>query len=216
MRAVSDARPPRVYAIADAGALGAARLARSVAAIAAAGVRWIQIRAKSLADRELFRRVEECHRAVEGSDCRLWMDDRADLAALFPFAGVHLGQTDLPPSAARRVLAPSVRIGRSTHDVEQVRKADADPEVDLIAYGPIFKTASKDDPDPEVGLRGLRAARALTRKPLVAIGGIDAVTLGPVLDTGADAAAMIGAICHGDLGANCRRLLRIARGQRNE
>lgn len=205
-------RPPRVYAIADVATLGPDRLAAAAAEIAAAGVGWIQLRSKSLADREIFRRVEECHRALEGSGCRLWMDDRVDLAALFPFSGVHLGQADLPPAAARRVVGPGLWIGCSTHDPEQVRRADVDPEVDVVAYGPVFSTGSKLDPDPPVGLEGLRSARALTGKPLVAIGGIDAGSIGSVLDAGADSAAMIGAICHGDIGANCRRLLQAAAG----
>ncbi len=207
-------RPPRIYAIADAGALGPARLGPAVAEIARAGVRWIQVRAKAIADGELFRRVEECHRAAARADCQLWMDDRADLAALFPFRGLHLGQTDLPPAAARAVVGDGVWIGRSTHDPEQLRRADADPAVDVVAYGPVFPTRSKRSPERAVGLRGLRAARSLTRKPLVAIGGIDADNLGAVLDTGADSAAMIGAICHGDIGANCRRLLQAASGVR--
>ncbi len=200
-------RLPRIYAIADAGALGPERLAPAVAEMARAGVRWIQVRAKALGDRELFQRVGECHRAVAGAGCELWMDDRADLAALFPFAGVHLGQADLPPAAARTVVGAGVWIGSSTHDPEQLRRADSDPAVDVVAYGPVFPTPSKKDPDPTVGLAGLRAARALTGKPLVAIGGIDAGNIGPVLDTGADSAAMIGAICNGDIGANCRRLI---------
>ncbi len=207
------ARPPRVYAIADVSALGAERLAEAVVEIARSGVRWIQIRAKALADRELYRRIEECLEATTGLDCELWLDDRADLAALFPFRGLQLGQADLPPVAARRVVGPKLWIGRSTHDSEQVLTADADPAVDVVAFGPVFATASKSDPDPVVGLRSLRRARALTRKPLVAIGGIDVGNIGSVLDTGADSAAMIGAICHGDIGANCRRLLRAVAGE---
>jgi thiamine-phosphate pyrophosphorylase len=207
---------PQVYAIADATALGSRPLSEAVREIAEAGVRWIQLRAKTLRDDLLFEEIERCHRALAGSGCRLWMNDRVDLAALFPFRGVHLGQADLEPAAARRVVGPGRWIGQSTHSLEQLRRADGDPAVDVVAYGPVFATGSKRDPGPPVGIPGLRAARAATRKPLVAIGGIGAANLARVLETGADAAAMIGAICQGDIGVNCRRLLHtvaLARGQ---
>ncbi len=211
-----EIEPPQVYAIADTTALGSRPLAEAVREIADSGVKWIQLRAKRVPDDVLFRAVERCHEVLAESACELWMDDRSDLAALFPFRGVHLGQTDLAPAASRRVVGAERWIGRSTHSLEQVRRADSDPDVDVIAFGPVFATSSKRDPDPAVGVRGLRAARAATRKPLVAIGGIDATTISSVLETGADAAAMIGAICQGDIGVNCRRLLRtaaVARGQ---
>jgi thiamine-phosphate pyrophosphorylase len=208
-------KPPRIYAIADADALGPARLAPAVREMAGAGVRWIQVRAKSLDDAELWRRAEECCEALAGSSAELWMDDRADLAALLPFRGVHLGQDDLPPSAARRAVGSDCWIGRSTHDPRQVRAADLDPEVDLIAYGPIFTTRSKANPDPEVGLAGLSQARAMTDKPLVAIGGIDAANADRALAAGADSVAMIGAVCNGNIAANCTRLLRAAARRAN-
>ena len=207
---------PQVYAIADADVLGPRPLAEAVREIADAGVRWVQLRAKAMPDDLLFGEVERCHDALSGGDCALWMDDRSDLAALFPFRGVHLGQADLEPAAARLVVGPERWIGRSTHTLEQLRQADRDPDVDVIAYGPVFATSSKLDPDPTVGVEGLRAARALTRKPLLAIGGIGATNIARVLETGADSAAMIGAISHGDIGVNCRRLLSaaaVARGQ---
>jgi thiamine-phosphate pyrophosphorylase len=138
------------------------------------------------------------------------VDDRADLAALFPVDGVHVGQRDLPPAAARRVVGGGVRIGLSTHDEEQLAAADADPAVDVIAVGPVFPTTGKEDPDPVVGLSFVRRARERTRKPLVAIGGIDAGNVAEVLAAGADAAAVLGAVCRGGVGevrANCLRLV---------
>jgi thiamine-phosphate pyrophosphorylase len=171
-----------------------------------AGVRWIQIRAKSAFDDELVAGLEACCRALEGSEAEIWVNDRPDLARLFPVAGVHLGQDDLEPEAARRVVGPRKMIGRSTHNEGQLREADADSAVDVIAIGPVYPTASKENPEEIVGLEGLRRARLLTRKPLVAIGGIDEHNLSDVLEAGADSVAMVGAVCHGDIEANCRRL----------
>lgn len=203
-----------VYAIADAEALLPRPLPEAVAAMAEAGIRWIQVRAKKLAGEEWHRALEGCCRALEGSGAELWVDDRADLAALFPVAGLHLGQADLPPGAARRVVGRGVRIGLSTHDEEQLAAADADPEVDVIAVGPVFPTTGKERPDPVVGLAFVRQARARTRKRLVAIGGIDAGNVAAVLAAGADAAAVLGAVCRGndlgDIRADCRRLLAAA------
>jgi thiamine-phosphate pyrophosphorylase len=205
--------PGRIYAIADAGTLGATPLPEAVAAMAAAGIGWIQVRAKRWTGRELFRALEGCCRAVEGSGAALWVDDRADLAALFPVAGVHVGQTDLPPAAVRRVVGKGLLIGLSTHDEAQLAAADADPEVDVVAVGPVFSTAGKERPDPVVGLDFVRRARRRTSKPLVAIGGIGADTVAAVLEAGADAAVVLGAVCRGgleDIAKNARRLLAAA------
>lgn len=212
---MSRARAPRpfpIYAIADAEALAPRSLADGVRAMAAAGIRTIQLRAKRLSDAELWREAERCARELAGWDGTLWIDDRVDLACLLEVDGVHLGQRDLPPAAARRLLPAGRRIGFSTHDATQLAAAAADPAVDWIAYGPVFATGSKRDPDPEVGLDGLAAAAAGLRagaaaKPLVAIGGIHAGNVARVLAAGADSAAMISAVCAGDVEGNCRRLL---------
>jgi len=204
-----------VYAIADAGLLGAEALPAAVAEMAAAGIRWIQIRAKHLSGSQWHAALAACCRALEGSGVRLWVDDRADLAALFPVDGVHVGQRDLPPAAARRVVGADVRIGLSTHDEEQLAAADADPAVDVIAVGPVFPTTGKENPDPVVGLAFVHRARERTRKPLVAIGGIGAGNVAEVLAAGADAAAVLGAACRGgvrEVRANCLRLLAAAGG----
>ncbi|MEA2603921.1 MAG: thiamine-phosphate pyrophosphorylase [Acidobacteriota bacterium] len=199
-----------IYAIADAEALHPRPLPAAVSEMAEAGVRWIQIRAKRLSGREWYPMLEGCCRALEGSGVELWVDDRADLAALFPVQGLHLGQADLPPRAARRVvvrLEGGIRLGLSTHDEEQLAAAAADPEVAVVAVGPVFPTTGKEWPDPVVGLDFVRRARVLTGKRLVAIGGIDAGNVAAVLAAGADAAAVLGAVCRGDVRANCRRLL---------
>lgn len=196
-----------IYAIADADALAPTPVPAAVAAMAGEGVRWIQIRGKHLSGSEWYRVVEASCRAIEGSGAALWVDDRADLAALFPVTGLHVGQADLPPGAARRVVGPGVRIGLSTHTEEQVTEADEDPDVDVIAVGPVFPTTGKDRPDPVVGLSFVRQARARTGKTLAAIGGIDAGNVARVLAAGADFAVVLGAVCRGDVRADCRRLL---------
>ena len=205
-----------LYAIADAEALGSTPLPAAVAGMAEAGVRWIQVRGKRLSGSAWHAALEGCCRTLEGSGVSLWVDDRADLAALFPVEGLHVGQRDLPPAAACRVVGPRLRIGLSTHREEQVLAADADPEVEVIAVGPVFPTTGKENPDPVVGLDLVRWARARTRKRLVAIGGIGAGNVAEVLEAGADAAVVLGAVCRGesgDIAANCRRLLNAAAGR---
>jgi len=219
--------PGVLYAIADAEALAPLHVPSAVAAMAEAGVRTIQVRAKRWSGRQWYEGVEASCRALEGSRAALWLDDRADLAALFAAAGVrglHLGQRDLAPAAARPAVGDSLWIGMSTHNERQLAAADADPDVDLIAVGPIFPTTGKTradadaagadaapaPPDPAVGLDFIRWARARTAKPLVAIGGIDARRVAAVLAAGADAAVALGAVCRGDVRANCRRLLAAA------
>jgi thiamine-phosphate pyrophosphorylase len=204
-------RPGPIYAIADVERLGAARLPAAVAELAAAGIATIQIRAKRLADRELGRVVVESRRALEGWTGELWIDDRVDVARLYSCSGVHLGQSDLPASAARALLDEACAIGVSTHDEAQLAAADRDAAADWVAFGPIFATATKQRPDPVVGLERLRAARARTAKPLIAIGGIDASNLEAVLAAGADSAAVISALGTSNLGAAAGRLLTLAR-----
>jgi thiamine-phosphate pyrophosphorylase len=204
-----------IYAIADVEALHPTPLPAAVRDLADAGIRWIQVRAKRLSGGELFRQLDACCRILEGSGADLWVDDRADLAALLPVAGVHVGQTDLPPAAVRlvvgrRAVGSGVRIGLSTHGEEQLLAAAADPDVDVIAVGPVFPTTSKERPDPVVGVGLIRWARERTDKPLVAIGGIGAGNIREVLDAGADAAVVLGGICKGDVKANALRLLAAA------
>jgi thiamine-phosphate pyrophosphorylase len=225
MSARGRPQPGPIYAIADALALAPLPVAEAVAEMAAAGVRSIQIRAKRWSGRQWHEAVEASCRALEGSGAGLWLDDRGDLALLFAGAGVsglHVGQSDLPPGAARRVLGDSPWIGLSTHNESQLIAADADPEVDLIAVGPVFPTTGKTrsdgfdpsgpplPPDPAIGLDFVRWARSRTAKVLVAIGGIDASRAAAVLAAGADAAVALGAACRGDVRSNCRRLIAAA------
>jgi len=126
------------------------------------------------------------------------VNDRVDVAGLVDADGVHLGQHDLPPVEARRILGPGAIIGFSTHDHQQLAEALGDPSIDYVAYGPIFATASKADPDPVRGVDDLRDAARDCTLPLVAIGGIDASNIAAVVGAGADAAAVIGAIGNAD------------------
>lgn len=212
---MGPATPPAVpiYPIVDADSLGPSQLPVALASLVDAGAEWVQLRIKQATDAFRWQVLEACQRVIEGSSVRLWIDDRVDLAALVPCFGVHVGQQDLPPTAARRVLPETRYIGRSTHDLDQLRQAAADPAVDVVALGPIFPTRSKAQPDPEVGLRLLEQARGLTEKPLVAIGGIDGSTLPAVLGTGVDCVAVIGALGRvaKDVGVEFRRLLEVCK-----
>jgi thiamine-phosphate pyrophosphorylase len=121
---------------------------------------------------------------------RLIMNDRADLCLAAEFDGVHVGQEDLSPQAVRKIIGPQRWLGVSTHNPEQLSEADL-TSADYLAIGPVFATSSKAKPDPVVGLEGVRRARALTRKPLVAIGGITRENAASVIEAGADSVAVI-------------------------
>jgi thiamine-phosphate pyrophosphorylase len=121
---------------------------------------------------------------------RLIMNDRADLCLAADLDGVHVGQDDLSPESVRAIIGPKRWLGVSTHNPEQLREADL-TSADYLAIGPVFATSSKERPDPVVGLEGVRRARVLTRKPLVAIGGITRANAASVIEAGADSVAVI-------------------------
>jgi thiamine-phosphate pyrophosphorylase len=121
---------------------------------------------------------------------KLIMNDRADLCVAAQYDGLHVGQDDLLPESARSIIGPTRWLGVSTHNPEQLAEADK-TSADYLAIGPIFATSSKANPDPVVGLEGLRRARELTRKPLVAIGGITRANARSVIEAGADSVAVI-------------------------
>jgi len=158
----------------------------------AGGAGILQLRNKQGSARDFLAQARAIREAAAGS-ARLIINDRADLCLAAEWDGVHLGQEDLSPPAARRILGNARLVGVSTHSPEQVRAADA-LDVDYIAIGPVYPTRSKSQPDPVIGLDGVRAARALTRKPLVAIGGITPDTAPAVLDAGADSVAVISSL----------------------
>lgn len=205
-------KPPRVYAIADPACLSVP-LEEGVGMMAAAGVRWIQLRTKGSSDRELLALARDAEQIAAPHGAEVWLNDRPDLLALLDHkrvAGVHLGQEDLPAAAARRVVGEGSWIGVSTHDEAELEAAADDPDVDLIAVGPVFPTSSKPDARRPVGLELVRKARSVTNKPLVAIGGIGLENLASVLEAGADSVAVLSAVCQGDVGANASRLLAAA------
>ncbi len=183
----------RLYAILDTDLLSARSLAiASIAAgLRAAGVKLVQYRNKQGNAREMLRDASLLREIFPASeDLRLLFNDRPDLTLLAGFDGVHVGQGDVSADDARSIVGSGRWVGVSTNSADQVMEADQ-TSCDYIAYGPIFPTASKINPDPTVGLAGLGAARALTAKPLVAIGGITRKNCRSVLDAGADSVAVI-------------------------
>jgi thiamine-phosphate pyrophosphorylase len=127
---------------------------------------------------------------------KLIMNDRADLCMAAEFDGAHVGQDDLSPELVREIIGPERWLGVSTHNPEQIQQADR-TSADYLAIGPVFSTLSKDKPDPAVGLDGVRLARQLTRKPLVAIGGITRANAASVIEAGADSVAVISDLLRG-------------------
>ncbi|GIW44444.1 MAG: thiamine-phosphate synthase [Candidatus Binatia bacterium] len=170
-------------------------LARS---LAEAGAPLLQLRAKSLDTRGLVDLALEMAALCEQYGTRLIVNDRADVAEVVHAAGVHLGQEDLPPAVVRRWFSPPRIIGYSTHNLTQALAAARSGSVDYIGVGPIFSTTTKANPDPVVGLQGLREIRAAVAIPIVAIGGITEANAQAVLDAGADAVAMIRAIARAE------------------
>jgi thiamine-phosphate pyrophosphorylase len=159
-------------------------------AILAAGARILQFRHKGFFSRQVFEDAQRIATLCRQAGALFVINDRADLAMLLD-AALHLGQDDLPPADARRIMPRDRTIGFSTHNADQLRAADREP-VDYLAVGPIFGTRSKLNPDPVVGTDQLRALRPLTQKPLVAIGGITRETAPLVLNAGAGSVAIIG------------------------
>jgi thiamine-phosphate pyrophosphorylase len=186
---------PRLYAIADTQVLSAREVSLHQFALdlRAAGVELLQYRNKSASPQHILRAAAELREAFKGSACRLILNDRADLAVLAQFDGVHVGQDDLSPIDAKTVVGSSRWVGVSTHNDEQVRAAEQSC-ADYVAIGPVFATGTKADPDPVVGLDGVRRARELTSKPLVAIGGITRANARSVIDAGADSIAVISSL----------------------
>lgn len=208
---------PRLYAIVDAGFFpGAKAMAEAMEELAAGGCTLIQYRNKSGNARVMLEQVRELKRLIgtqgvlsprdqnshfsqnhgevghphSDRSVRLIMNDRADLCLGAGLDGVHVGQDDLSPEAVRSIIGPGRWLGVSTHNPEQLREADL-TSADYLAIGPVFSTTSKEKPDPVVGLEGVRRARSLTRKPLVAIGGITRANAASVIEAGGDSVAVI-------------------------
>jgi thiamine-phosphate pyrophosphorylase len=229
----------RLYPILDAGFFSDTdALLAAAEELAAAGCTLLQYRNKSGNARLMLEEARELRRCLdEWSDRRprppasdknpsrrgatgapksvgLIMNDRADLCVAAEFDGVHVGQDDLSPASVRRIIGWGNQekdrwLGVSTHNPEQVREADL-TSADYLAMGPVFATSSKDQPDPVVGLEGVRRARALTHKPLVAIGGITRANAASVIEAGADSVAVISDLLR-EPGKSAEEFLRILR-----
>ena len=178
-----------LYAILDPE-LAAGPLSDLSSQLAAAGVTLIQLRDKKSPAAQVLSRARELAALLTPLGVRFILNDRPDIAAIAACGGVHVGQDDLPLEDARRIVGPSRWVGVSTHNLDQLRQAAATSS-DYIAIGPIFPTSTKENPDPVVGLDFVRAARRLTSKPLVAIGGIALESAGEVYRAGADSVAVI-------------------------
>lgn len=182
---------PRFYPILDTGLC--ARLGLDIVSAAEAildgGARILQFRHKTHFSRDVFSQASHIAGLCASTGALFVMNDRADMAMLLDSA-LHLGQDDLPPEAARKLLDPGRLLGFSTHNERQMKAALNEP-VDYLAFGPVFGTSSKLNPDPLVGVEELRRLRPLTQKPLVAIGGITRLNAVDVLAAGADCIAVI-------------------------
>jgi thiamine-phosphate pyrophosphorylase len=190
-------RIPRFYPILDVATAQRHEYAILTAAseILDGGAKILQLRHKGFFSREIFAATEEIRELCRQAGAILMINDRADLACILAesgtHVGVHLGQEDLTPFDARRVTGPELLIGFSTHNEQQLRAAESEP-ADYLAFGPIFGTSSKQNPDPVVGLDELRRLRPLVSKPVVAIGGITRANARSVIEAGADSVAVIG------------------------
>jgi thiamine-phosphate pyrophosphorylase len=205
---------PRLYAILDAGRFAEPQaLTGTAMELVAADVTLIQYRNKSENAADVLKLGRELRDYISRAGApaphkvKLIMNDRADLALAAEFDGVHVGQDDLSPESVRRIIGQERWLGVSTHNPQHVIEADK-TSADYVAIGPVFATASKTNPDPVIGLEGVRAARDLTRKPLVAIGGITRQNCRSVIEAGADSVAVISDLVR-EPGKSAEEFLRI-------
>jgi len=184
---------PRVYALTDVRVSGLSH-AEQVELLSAGGASLVQVREKQMLALEFYEQARAAVAVAERHGVKLIINDRVDIAQAVSAHGVHLGQDDMPPDAARRLLGPDVIIGYSTHTIDQAIAATKLP-IDYLAIGPIFATTSKTDTAPVLGLAGLRTVRqAIGTFPLVAIGGITLGNAREVIHAGADSVAVISAL----------------------
>ncbi len=189
----SPFRLPRVYPLTD---VQISRLSHveQVELLTLGGAQFIQLREKQAPALNFYEQAKTALAIVERADARLVINDRVDIALATGAHGVHLGQDDIPPEAARRLLGNPAIIGYSTHNIEQARQALSLP-IDYLAIGPIFGTSTKSDTAPTLGLDGLRAVREVVgHAQLVAIGGITTSNAAEVIAAGADSVAVISAL----------------------
>jgi len=180
---------PRLYVILDS-ALLSLPVQDCAQSLADAGVRLLQYRSKAASARELLHPSQNLASLLAPRGVAFVVNDRADVAVLAGASGVHVGQEDLSVEQARGLVGDDRWVGVSTHNLEQFQSAAA-TSADYIAVGPVFATSSKAHPDPVVGIEFVQRARALTDKPVVAIGGITLENSAAVIAAGADSVAVI-------------------------
>lgn len=180
---------PPLYVILDAALLTTSEL-DAAKKLTDAGARLFQYRNKRGSSRELLQASAGLAAELAQCGALFFVNDRPDVAFLSGASGVHVGQKDLPVAESRAVLGHGKLLGISTHNLEQFR-AGAATDADYIALGPVFDTDSKANPDPAVGTAMIREARKLSRKPIVAIGGITLERAKEVMEAGADSVAVI-------------------------
>lgn len=189
----SSFRLPRVYPLTDVQ-LSTLSHANQVHLLSLGGASLVQLREKQLPALKFFEQARAAMAMAARDGVQLIVNDRVDVALAVGAQGVHLGQDDMPPEAARRLLGTEAIVGYSTHNIEQAEKALMLP-VDYLAIGPIFQTSTKTDTSPSLGLEGLRAVRRVVGDmQLVAIGGITLENAAAVIAAGADSVAVISAL----------------------
>ncbi len=204
---------PPIYPITDKALAGMDSHLAIVKELIRGGARMVQVRDKRTAPLELLLDLQRCAEFCARHGVVLIVDDRCDLALSAGADGVHLGQEDLPPEAARKLLGPGSTIGYSTHNLSQVRSAMMLP-IQYLGFGPIYPTSTKQRPSPVVGIPALHRACRQTGLPVVAIGGIGIQQVSEVLEAGAASAAVISAVmCGGNIAKRMEQLLRISRGR---
>jgi thiamine-phosphate pyrophosphorylase len=184
----------RLYLVTDQASLRGRTLADVVLAAVTGGVRCVQLREKALATRDFVALALAVKDLLAPFDVPLIINDRLDVALACGAQGVHLGQSDMPAALARQLLPPEVFIGLSVENLADVARAAGQP-VDYLGISPVYATPIKTDTARPWGLAGVRQVRALTRLPLVAIGGIHQGNAAQVLQAGADGLAVVSAIC---------------------
>lgn len=184
---------PKIYPITDRAISGLSHR-EQVAQLIEGGATLIQLREKLLPPREFFEDASEALHLARSAGVKLIINDRVDIAMAIRADGVHLGQTDIPVAAARRLLGDDAIIGYSTHNLAQVNEALRLP-TNYLAFGPIFVTTTKENPDPVVGLDTLREIKSMARSlPIVAIGGITPKRIPEAFEAGADSVALISSV----------------------
>lgn len=204
----------RLHLVTDSALCGGRDLLSVVGAAVRGGVSCVQLREKTLGTRAFVERARALKAMLAPLGVPLIVNDRLDVALACGADGVHVGQADMPADVVRRLM-PGALIGLSIESLEQLRAAETEP-VDYFGVSPVFATATKHDAAPALGLEGLRAMRALTRRPLVGIGGIDVANVADVMAAGADGVAVVSALCAAPDPFDAARQLRTAMRPRLE